>query len=86
MVDARGNTVTPGLSSFRPGGKGRTSSKRVCESTVLSCTGGVCSRGYQRGERGREAPRSLLEEGLIEANANFMFGGASVRVLRVTCV
>ena len=26
--------------------------------------------GYRRGERGREAPRSLLEEKLIEASAN----------------
>ena len=32
-----------GLSWFRP--RGRTSSKGVCESTVLSGTGGVCSRG-----------------------------------------
>ena len=46
------------------------SSKEVCESIVLSCTGGACSRGYKRGERGREAPRSLLEEELIEASAN----------------
>ena len=56
------------LSWFRP--QGRTSSKGVCEGTVLSCTGGACSRGYRRGERGREAPRSLLEEELIEASAN----------------
>ena len=48
-----------GLSWFRPWG--RTSSKGVCESTVLSCTGGACSRGYKRGERGREAHRSLLD-------------------------
>jgi len=33
-------------------------------------TGGACSRGYKRGERGREAPRSLLEVELIVANAN----------------
>ena len=45
-------------------------SKGVSESTVLSCTGGAYSRGYKRGERGREAPRSLLEEELIEASAN----------------
>ena len=57
-----------GLSWFRPWG--RTSSKGVCESTVLSCTGGACSRGYKRGERGMEAPRSLLEEELIEACSN----------------
>ena len=62
------------------------SSKGVCESTVLSCTGGACSRGYKRGERGREAPRSLLEEELIEASVNIVFWGAGVRVLRVTCV
>ena len=31
---------------------------------------GACSRGYKRGERGREAPRSLLEEESIEAGAN----------------
>ena len=57
-----------GLSWFRP--RGRTSSKGVCEDTVLSCTGGACSRGYRRGERGREAHKSLLEEKLIEASAN----------------
>ena len=34
--DARGNTVTHGLSWFRP--RGRTSSKKgACEGTVLSC-------------------------------------------------
>ena len=42
----------------------------MCESTILSCTGGACSRGYKRGERGREPPKSLLEEELIEASAN----------------
>ena len=66
MIDARGNTVTHGFILVLAGG---TSSKGVCEGTVLSCTGGACSRGYKRGERGREAPRSLLEE-LIEASAN----------------
>ena len=46
------------------------SSKGVCESIVLYCTRGACSRGYKRGERGREAPKSPLEEELIEASAN----------------
>ena len=46
------------------------SSKGMCESTVLSCTEGAYSRGYKRGERGREVPRSLLEEELIEVSAN----------------
>ena len=64
--DARGNSVTHGLSWFRP--RGRTSSKRVGEGTVLSCTRSACSRGYKRGERGRKAPKSLLEEGLNVAN------------------
>ena len=67
MVDAEGNTGTHGLSWFWP--QGYTSSKGVCEGTVLSCTGGACSRGYKRGERGREAPKSLLEE-VTEASAN----------------
>ena len=42
----------------------------MCKSTILSFTGGAYSRGYKRGERGREAPRSLLEEELIEASVN----------------
>ena len=76
MVDARGNTGRYGFILVR-----------VCECSVLSCTGGACSRGYKQGERGREAHKSLLEEELIEANANI---GAQesgcVCVLRVTCV
>ena len=35
--------------------------------------------GYKRGERGREAPKSLLEEELIEASAN-------IEVQRSVCV
>ena len=66
--DARDNTVTHDLSWFRP--RGRTSSKRVWESTVLSCTGDACSRGYKQCERGREVPMPLLEEELIEVSAN----------------
>ena len=42
--------------------------KGVCEGTVLSCTRSACSRGYKRGERGRKATKSLLEEGLNVAN------------------
>ena len=42
----------------------------MCEGTILSCTGGAYSRGYRRGERGREAPKSLLDEKLIEVSAN----------------
>src|SRR4026209_2174605 len=61
-------TVTHGLFWFRP--RGRTSSKGVCECTVLSCTRSACSRGYKRGERGRGAPKSLLEEEMSEASAD----------------
>ena len=68
MVDARCNKGTHGLSWFRP--QGRTSSTGVCEGTILPCTGGACSRGYKRGERGRKAPKSLLEEKSIEASTN----------------
>ena len=53
----------------------------MCESTVLSCTGGACSRGYKRGERGMKAPRSLPEVELIEASANI---GAQERVCSVS--
>ena len=67
MIDAKGNTGTHGLSWFRP--RGHTSSKGVCEGTVLSSTGGACSGGYKRGERVKEAPKSLLEE-VIEASDN----------------
>ena len=67
-VDARDNTVTHGF--ILVPAVGPYVQQRVCESTVLSCTGGACSKGYKRGERGREPPRSLLEEELIEASAN----------------
>ena len=40
----------------------------LCQGTVLSCTRSACCRGYKRGERGRKAPKSLLEEGLNVAN------------------
>ena len=66
-----------GLSWFRL--RGHTSSKGVCEGTALSCTGGACSRGYKRGERGREAPKSLLEKELIEACSNI--GGSVVLIV-----
>ena len=68
MVDARGNTKTHGFILVPAAGP--YVQQRVCECNVLSCTGGACSRGYKRGERGREAPKSLLEEKLIEASAN----------------
>ena len=51
---------------------------RACECTVLSCTGVPVVGEYKRGERGREAPKSLLEEKMIEASVNI--------VLRRACV
>ena len=74
MVDARGNTVTHGFILVPTAGP--YVQQGVCEGIVLSCTGRAYSRGYKRGERGREAPRSLLEEELIEACANI--GGSVV--------
>ena len=67
MVDARGNK---GTHEVYPGsGHGAVRPAKVCECTVLSCTGGACSRGYKRSERGRKAPKSLLEK-VIETSAN----------------
>ena len=43
--------------------------KGVCEGTVLSCTRSACSRGYKRGERGREAPKSQLRVESVEMSA-----------------
>ena len=68
MVDARGNTGTHDFTLVPAAGSYVQQS--LCECTVLSCTGGACSRGYKQGERGREAPKSLLKERLIEASAN----------------
>ena len=68
MVDARGNTGTHDFTLVPAAGPYVQQS--LCECTVLSCTGGACSRGYKQGERVREAPRPLLEEELIETSAN----------------
>ena len=66
--DARGNHSN---ARFYPGsGRGAVRpAKGVCEGTVLSCTRGACSRGYKRGKRGREAPKSLLEVESVEMSA-----------------
>ena len=47
--------------------------------TGMLHTGGAYSRGYRRGERGREAPKSLLEKELIEACSNI--GGSVVLIV-----
>ena len=60
MVDAGGNTVTHGFILVLAVGP-YVQQRGVREHcTVLHW--GACSRGYKRGERGRETPRSLLEE------------------------
>ena len=65
--DARGNTVTHGLSWFRP--RGRTSSKGGVRGHCIILHPKCRSRGYKRGERGSEAPKSLLEVELVEMSA-----------------
>ena len=66
--DARGNHSN---ARFYPdSGRGAVRpAKGVCEGTVLSCTRSACSRGYKRGERGRKAPKSLLEVESVEVCA-----------------
>ena len=66
MVDARGNTMTPNLSWFRP--TMLTSNRE--ESTVLFCTGVLLVEGTSLSKRGRETPKSLDELELIETSAN----------------
>ena len=44
-------------------------SSRGCASTVLSCTEVLVVGGYKQGERGREAPKSLLEVESVEMSA-----------------
>ena len=68
MVDARGNTVTQGFILVPAAGPYVQQRGVRGHCTVLHR--GACSRGYKRGERGREAPKSLLEEKLIETSAN----------------
>ena len=68
--DARGNHSNAwfypgsGYGAVRP-------AEGVCEGTVLSFTRSACSRGYKQGERGREAPKSLLEMESVETSAQW---------------
>ena len=74
-VDARGNTVMHGF--ILVSATGVVCPARGCARALYYlCTGGACSRVYKRDERGREAPRCMLEEELIEACANI--GGSVV--------
>ena len=68
MVMQEAITVTHGF-ILVPAAGPYVQQKGVCEGTVLSCTRGACSRGYKRGERGSEAPKSLLEVELVEMSA-----------------
>ena len=71
-VDARGDTVTHGFILVPAAGPYVQQRGVRVHCTVLHQS--ACSRGYKRGERGREAPKSLLD---IEASANI---GESERV------
>src|SRR6185503_12876196 len=72
-------TVYPssGCGAVRP-------AKGVCEGTVLSCTRSACSRGYKQGERGREAPKSLLGVESVERNAQLFLNVLLEREARET--
>ena len=67
-VDARGNTVTHGFILVPATGPyvQQGGVRGHCIILHRRCR----SRGYRQGERGREAPKSLLEEKLTEASAN----------------
>ena len=67
MVDARDNIVMQEFILVPTTGVHLAG---VCECTVLSCIGVPVVGEYKRGERGREAPKSLLGEKMIEASAN----------------
>ena len=60
MVDAGGNTVTHEFILVPAAGPYVQQRGVRVHCTVLHR--GAYSRGYKRGERGRKAPRSLLEE------------------------
>ena len=68
-VDARGNTVMHGF--ILVPAMGPYVQQSGVRGTVLSCTRSACSRGYKRDERGREAPKSMLEEESIEVSAQW---------------
>ena len=68
-VDARGNTVTHGFILVPAAGP--YVQQRGCARALYYLAPEVpVVGGYRRGERGREAPRSLLEEKTIGVNAN----------------
>ena len=78
MVDARGNTVTHGFILVPTAGP---YVQQGCARALYYLALESYSRGYKQGVRGREAPKSLLEEELIETSANI---GAQERVCSVS--
>ena len=69
-VDARGNTVTHGF--ILVPATGPYVQQRGCARALYYLAPVVpVVVGYRRGERGREAPRSLLEEKSVEADAQW---------------
>ena len=69
MIDAKDNTKTHGFILVPAAGP---YVQQGCASALYYLASGVLVvGGYKRGERGREAPKSLLEE-MIEASANIV--------------
>ena len=66
-----------GYGAVRPAG--------LCECTVLSCTEVLVVGEYKRGERGREAPKSLVQARMIEASANIELWRAGVCYVGCKC-
>ena len=71
MVDTGGNTDTHGFILVPAAGPYVQQRGVRVHCTVLHR--GAYSRGYKRGERGRKAPKSLLEKELIETSAKIGF-------------
>ena len=70
MIDARGNTVTHGF--ILVPATGTYVQQRGCARALYYLAPVVPVVGeYRRGERGREAPRSLLERKSVEADARW---------------
>ena len=81
-VDARGNTVTHGF--ILVPATGPYVQQRGCARALYYLAPGVLVvGGYKRGERGREAPKSLVEEQLSVASSDV--GARSEYVLCVRC-
>ena len=82
MVDARGNTVTQGFILVPATGPYVQQDVRV---HYIISHRSACSKGYKRGERGREAPKSLVQARMIQASANIELWRAGVCYVGCKC-